>query len=206
MWVCVCVHAKSNLSECVVWIFCLLRSVVNARKLRLTSVVYARLTWLMWCRAKPRHTPLPSLPRFPVCPILLCLCSNVQLLPFSPDVSQSSRIRIRSSAGTHDSCHVQGRMLERCLLNRSTAQQMQLLRWHVCAMPARVMECVYPCHLLVFGVDKRAQLTSQSWAQCSVAGRGTVCTAQQMHLSPPSRTRLLAAGGTRARLQWMPFE
>lgn len=34
----------------------------------------------------------------------------------------------------------------------------------MCAMPARVMECVYPCHLLVFGVDKRAQLTRQSGA------------------------------------------
>lgn len=46
----------------------------------------------------------------------------------------------------------------------------------MCAMPARVMECVYPCHLLVFGVDKRAQLTRQSGAgaqqspdECSLA-------------------------------------
>lgn len=74
-----------------------------------------------WCGAVPSHDTLPYLPFLVfLCPTLPCLCSNVQLLPFSPDVSQSSRIRIRSSAGTHDSCHVQGRMLERCLLNRSS--------------------------------------------------------------------------------------
>lgn len=62
-----------------------------------------------WCAAVPSHDTPSSCPAY---------ASNVQLLPFSPDVSQSSRITIRirsrsrSSAGTHDSCHVQGRMLE----------------------------------------------------------------------------------------------
>lgn len=51
----------------------------------------------------------------------------------------------------------------------------------MCAMPARVMECVYPCHLLVFGVDKRAQLTRQSGAgagagaQPGVVEHGAAC-------------------------------
>lgn len=129
------------------------------------------------------------------CLILPAPCSGLQLLPFAPQ-SQSSRNRIRIRNQQEQRTRWRTRMTAAmCRQDASTLlakpqqepeQQRCSCSADMCAMPARVMECVYPCHLLVFGVDKRAQLTRQSGAgagaQMSAAWRGGAWSSS-MHLS-----------------------
>lgn len=102
---------------------------VNARKLRLTSDVYGSNGWLMCLPMQRVQLLLRVLPVLPIAAL------HAWQLPCAHLGKLAGWL---GSVVNHSRCSCSTDM---------------------CALSSRAMGCVYPCHLLVFGVDKRIQLT-----------------------------------------------